>query len=166
QWIEVQPVPDTSSKFAIVFLEQNILFRHGTPQRLISDQGTAFTSKLFSDWKSRWNIDHVFATAKHPETNGLVERVNRNLTLAFCAFVNTTNDDWDLHLSTAAFAINTARQATTEITPFELVHGRLPVLFIENMFPWPDKEKESHSQFLTRIADLRMAARVQILRKQ
>ncbi|KZS19675.1 Uncharacterized protein APZ42_013835 [Daphnia magna] len=166
KWIEVQPVPDTSSKFATVFLEQNILFQHGTPQCLISNQGTAFTSKLFSDWTSRWNIDHVFSTAEHPETNGPVERVNRILTLAFCAFVNTTHDNWDLHLSAAAFAINTARQTTTEITPFELVHGRLPVLLIENMFPCPDKEKESHSQFLTRIANLRMAAWVRILRKQ
>ncbi|KAI9552649.1 integrase core domain protein [Daphnia sinensis] len=166
KWIEVQPVPDTSSKFATAFLEQNVLFRHGTPQRLITDQGTAFTSELFSAWTSRWKINHTFATAEHPETNGMVERVNRTLTLAFCAFVNTNHDDWDLHLSAAAFAINTARQTTTEITPFELVHGRPPVLFIENLFPWPDEEKESHSQILTCVADLRMAARVRILRKQ
>lgn len=61
----------------------------------------------------------------------MVERVNRTLTLAFCAFINTTHADWDSHLSAAAFAINTARQATTEITPFELVHGRPLFLFRE-----------------------------------
>ncbi|KZS07399.1 Uncharacterized protein APZ42_028945 [Daphnia magna] len=166
KWIEVQPVPDTSSKFPSAFLKQNVLFRHGAPQRLITDQGMAFTSEQFSVWTKGWNINQSFATEEHPETNGMVERVNRTLTLAFCAFIITIHDDWDSHLSAAAFAINTARQATTEIAPFELVHGRPPFLFIVNLFPWPDEEKESHSQFLTRVADLRMAARVRILRKQ
>ncbi|KZS20643.1 Uncharacterized protein APZ42_012578 [Daphnia magna] len=71
-----RPIPDPSSKFATAFLELNVLFRHGTPQRLIHvGTGTAFTSNLFSYWTKRWNIDHLFATAEHPETNGLVERL-------------------------------------------------------------------------------------------
>jgi hypothetical protein len=36
----------------------------------------------------------VFAT-EHPQTSGLVERVNRTINLAFAAYVNVKHDDWD-----------------------------------------------------------------------
>ncbi|KZR98922.1 Histone-lysine N-methyltransferase NSD2-like protein, partial [Daphnia magna] len=66
----------------------------------------------------------------HPKTNGLVERVNRTLTLAFCAFVNTTHDDWDLHLSAAAFAINTVTWSmTTLCDPVCNATGRVTSVF-------------------------------------
>ncbi|XP_057376543.1 uncharacterized protein LOC130697744 [Daphnia carinata] len=166
KWVEVAAVPDTSTKFVTSFLETNIIFRHGTPQRIVSDQGSAFTSQMFSEWVTRWHIKHILATAEHPETNGLVERVNRTLTLALCAFVNPEHTDWDLHLAAATYAINTARQATTEVTPFELVNGRPPVLAIENLFPWPKNEEEPHATFLSRVSEWRSSARLRIVEKQ
>ncbi|XP_045025142.1 uncharacterized protein LOC123469863 [Daphnia magna] len=150
KWVEMASVPDTSTKFVTIFLESNILYRHGTPQRIISDQGSCFTSELFEEWIRKWGIQHIQATAEHPETNGLVERVNRTLTLALCAFINAQHNDWDKHLAAAAYAINTARQSTTEITPFELVNGRQPVLPVERLFPWPAEEQEIHVDFLSR----------------
>ncbi len=36
----------------------------------------------------------MFAT-EHPQTSGLVERVNRTINLAFAAYVNVKHDDWD-----------------------------------------------------------------------
>lgn len=42
----------------------------------------------------------------------------------------------------------------------------VPVLYIENLFPWPDEEKESHAQFVSRVKELRMAARWRIFREQ
>ncbi|XP_057366738.1 uncharacterized protein LOC130687582 [Daphnia carinata] len=159
-------VPDTSTKFVTSFLETNTIFRHGTPQRIISDQGSAFTSQMFAEWVTRWHTKHILAFAEHPETNGLVERVNRTLTLALCAFVNAEHTDCDLHLATATYAINTARQATTEVTPFELVNGRLPVLAIENLFPWQKNDQEPHANFLSRVSELRSSARLRIVEKQ
>ncbi|XP_057380292.1 uncharacterized protein LOC130702681 [Daphnia carinata] len=166
KWAEVAAVPDTSTQFVTSFLETNVVFRHGTPRRIISDQGTAFTSQMFAEWVARWNVKHILATAEHPETNGLVERVNRTLTLAFCAFVNEDHTGWDSHLSAATYAINTARQATTETTPFELVNDRAPVLAIENLFPWPVEQQESHDVFSSRVSDLRTSVRLRILKKQ
>ncbi|KAI9558351.1 hypothetical protein GHT06_015104 [Daphnia sinensis] len=136
------------------------------PSKIITDQGTCFTSELFDEWIRKWGIQHIQATAEHPETNGLVERVNRTSTLALCAFINAQHNDWDKHLAAAAYAINTARQSTTEITPFELVNGRQPVLPVERLFPWPAEEQESHVDFLSRVHKLREAARLRILKKQ
>ncbi|XP_057377379.1 uncharacterized protein LOC130698711 [Daphnia carinata] len=121
---------------------------------------------MFAEWVTRCHIKHILAIAEHPETNGLVGRVNRTLTLALCAFVNAEHTDWDLHLAAATYAINTARQATTEITPFELVNGRPSVLAIENLFPWPKNEQEPHATYLSCVSELRSSARLRIVEKQ
>ncbi|XP_045025111.1 uncharacterized protein LOC123469829 [Daphnia magna] len=115
---------------------------------------------------NEWKTQHVFATAEHPQTSGLVERVNRTMTLALAAYVNTDHDDWDHHLPAAIFAINTARQSTTEISPFQLVYGRLPFTALENEFPWPKERPESFNVFLSRVEELRDAARMNIVKKQ
>lgn len=113
-----------------------------------------------------WKTHHVFATAEHPQTSGLVERVNRTMTLALAAYLNTDHDDWERYLPAALFAINTARQSTTDISPFQLVYGRLPITSLENEFPWPKERPKSFDVFLFRVKKLREAARLNIIEKQ
>ena len=125
KYVEAASVADTTTALVIEFIRENINFRHGVVTRIISDQGTAFSSHLMEDNVKEWGTHHVFATAEHPQTSGLVERVNRTMTQALAAYVNTDHDDWDRHLPAAVFAINTARQSTVEISPFQLVYGRL-----------------------------------------
>jgi hypothetical protein len=115
---------------------------------------------------TEWRIDHIPATPEHPQTNGLVERLNRTATLAIAAYLNTTHTDWDVRLQGAALAVNTVRQSATEITPFEMVYGRRPVMAQENKFPWPPERPEPYAVFAKRVADLREAARLRIIEKQ
>ena len=166
KWVEAAAVPDTSSKYVIKFLRENILCRHSTPARAISDQGTAFTSQEMDEAMTKWGIKHVFATPEHPQTSGLVERANRTLTLALAAYVNADHTDWDFHLPAAVFAINTARQSTTEVTPFQMVYGRLPHTALENEFPWPESAPETYERFVERVQALRKSARIVIQQKQ
>lgn len=82
------------------------------------------------------------------------------------AYVNTEHDDWDRHLPAALFAINTARQSTTEMSPFQLAYGRVPFTSLENEFPW-SKERPAHVQvFLSRVKKMREAARLNIAENQ
>ena len=166
KWVEVAAVPDTSTDHVIPFIQDNIIHRHSHPKRLVSDQGPAFSSKEFDARMTEWRIDHIPATPEHPQTNGLVERLNRTATLAIAAYLNTSHTDWDVKLQGAALAVNTARQSTTEITPFEMVYGRRPVMAQENKFPWPPERPEPYTVFAQRVADLREAARLRIVEKQ
>ncbi|KAI9557180.1 hypothetical protein GHT06_016988 [Daphnia sinensis] len=143
KYVEAASVADTTSALVVEFINKNINFRHGGTTRIISDQGTAFSSNLMEE-----------------------KRVNRTMAQALAAYVNTDHDDWDRHLPAAVFAINTARKSNVEISPFQLVYGRLPFTALENLFPWPKERPKPFDIFLVRVGKLREAARLNIVKKQ
>jgi len=166
RWVEADAVPDTSSRHVTEFIDNRLLFRHGWFRKLISDQGTAFTSREFEEYSTRRRFKHALCSAEHPESNGLCEKVNRAITATLAAFVNLNHNDWDTKLQEAIFAINSAKQATTQKSPFELVYGRVPVTPDEMVFPWLILEPEEEEQYLRKIAKWRQVSRSLILAQQ
>ncbi|GJU91784.1 reverse transcriptase domain-containing protein [Tanacetum coccineum] len=61
------------------FVWDNIVCRFGLPGEIVSDNGKQFSDNPFKDWCDKLNITQRFASVKHPQSNGLMERANRNL---------------------------------------------------------------------------------------
>lgn len=76
--------------------------------------------RLFSITK----MEHRISSAYHLQTNGLVERYNQTLQRSLVKFVNTNQTNWDEKLDGVLFAYRTARQKSTNHTPFELMYCR------------------------------------------
>ncbi|KAL1247991.1 hypothetical protein QQF64_023367 [Cirrhinus molitorella] len=70
-----------------------------------------------------WSITPKLTTAYHPQTN-LTERVNRNLKNMMTAYVEDNHKKWDHYLPEFRFALNSATQETTGLSPAELQLGR------------------------------------------
>ena len=51
----------------------------GFPQKLMSDQGTRFTSKVITVMCSLLGIEKIRTTPYHPQSNGSAERVHQTL---------------------------------------------------------------------------------------
>jgi hypothetical protein len=66
----------------------------------------------------------------------------------------------------ALFAINSAKQSTTKISPFELVYGWTPVTSVELAFPFPREEPERTEDFLRKVWKWRKTARNFIMKQQ
>ena len=64
------------------------------------------------------------------------------------------------------FSINTSKQSTTEITPFELVFGRPAVLSMESAFPWPPTTPRTHEERVEVVSRWRKMARRLIIIRQ
>ncbi|RMC06467.1 hypothetical protein DUI87_15902 [Hirundo rustica rustica] len=49
-WLETYTVPHATARNTILGLEKQILWRHGTPERIESDNGTHFKNSLINTW--------------------------------------------------------------------------------------------------------------------
>lgn len=56
-----------------------VFFERGAPQELLTDNDTAFRSKLFSQFALRWNVRVHYRGAYAPSGNGIVERCHRTV---------------------------------------------------------------------------------------
>nr|GEW23346.1 reverse transcriptase domain-containing protein [Tanacetum cinerariifolium] len=79
KWIEAKPVATITGTQVKKFVWDNIICRFGLPGEIISDNGKQFTDNPFKKWCEKLNIHQCFASVKHPQANGLVERANRSL---------------------------------------------------------------------------------------
>jgi hypothetical protein len=68
--------PYTVQTVAGRFME-NIVKLHGPPASIVSDRDTIFTSKLWKDLFSSFNISLKYNSAHHHETDGQTKRVNQ-----------------------------------------------------------------------------------------
>ncbi|KAK4810662.1 hypothetical protein QYF61_007462 [Mycteria americana] len=56
-WLETYPVPHATSRNTILGLEKQVLWRHGTPERIESDNGTHFRNNLIDTWAKEHGIE-------------------------------------------------------------------------------------------------------------
>src|SRR3954451_16286474 len=80
----------------------------------------------------------AMSTAFHPQTNGQTEQANRTLEDMLRAYVSYHQDNWDSLLPAAEFACNNAPNASTQMTPFRLCHGRDPIDPYSQVTSFPD----------------------------
>jgi ribonuclease HI len=76
KWIEAKPLASITSAIVQKFFWQNIVCRFGVPKAIIVDNGTQFDAETFKDFCDRIGTKIHFASVRHPESNGLVERAN------------------------------------------------------------------------------------------
>ena len=141
RWPEAKAVPDAGAETLARFIFEEIVCRHGVPKIILSDNGKNFISDVVKVLCEKFLIKHIFSSPYHPQTNGMVERLNRTLCNSL-AKVKEKDEDWDIHIPAILFAYRTKRHATTGYTPFQLVYGRQAILPIETTIPIEHKEPE------------------------
>jgi IS30 family transposase len=76
KWIEAKPLATITSVMFQKFFWQNIVCRFGVPKAITMDSGTQFDAETFKDFCDRMGTKIHFASVRHLESNGLVERAN------------------------------------------------------------------------------------------
>lgn len=123
KFIYIKPVKNTKSSTTIqVFTEYFSLF--GVPRRIISDRGTSFTSKEFSNFINGRGIKHILNAVASPRANGQVERYNRTIVNAITAANHgKPENEWDLCLPQIQWSLNNTINKSTNRTPSEMLFG-------------------------------------------
>jgi cleavage and polyadenylation specificity factor subunit 1 len=76
-WIEAVPLRSISAESVARALITVWISRFGVPTALVTDQGTQFTSVVWSMLMCRLGIEHRRTSTYHPQCNGLIERSHR-----------------------------------------------------------------------------------------
>jgi transposase InsO family protein len=78
KWPEATPVVNITQGAAVTFLK-SIIYRFGVPSRIITDNGTQFTSRIFQEYCEDIGTHLCFAAVAHQRSNGQVERANAEI---------------------------------------------------------------------------------------
>ena len=120
--------------------------RVGIPDEIISDQGTNFMSTLISQLCDTLGVRKINSTPYHPETNGLVERMNGTLKSMLRKFVHDAPKTWDKVLPYILFAYREVPEVSSGFSPFELIYGwpvRGPLSLVKDS--WLDNQSDDIS---------------------
>ncbi|TRZ09232.1 hypothetical protein HGM15179_017874 [Zosterops borbonicus] len=64
-WLETYPVSHATARNTILGLEKQVLWRHGTPERIESDNGTHLKINPFKTWAKEHGIEWVYHIPYH-----------------------------------------------------------------------------------------------------
>jgi transposase InsO family protein len=124
----------TASETAQLFLD-NVWKRFGLPDKIISDRGPQFASKVSQEvWKAL-GITSAMSTAYHPQTDGETERVNQEIEQFLRTTISQDPGNWLRLLPFAEFSHNNKVHSTTRRSPFEILMGYTPRFTITPINP-------------------------------
>ena len=140
KWYEAVPLPDQRASTTATALIEHWISRFGCPHIIHSDQGRNFESLLFKNLLSLLEIDKSRTTAFHPQSNAVIERMNRTLQNMLAKCINAVQNNWSQQLPYAMMAYRSSVHESTRCTPQFLVHGRGTSLPLDLMFPSPESD--------------------------
>ena len=126
RWLEAVPLKDMTASTCSAAFMSSWVARFGVPATLTSDRGTQFSSATWQQLCSRLGIQHIMTTSYHPQANGMVERVHRQLKDALRA--REAGADWPDHLPWVLLGLRAAPKETTGLSSAQLVLGQPLVL--------------------------------------
>lgn len=125
KFILVKPVKSTKSA-PVIAMVGDMVAVFGSPERIITDRGTAFTSRVFAAMCHELGIQHIKVAVGALRGNGQVERSNRTILNSLRALVEPEDRQWDEKINGIQWAINNSPSATTGCSPTSLLLSYKP----------------------------------------
>ncbi|GFS08701.1 Pol polyprotein [Elysia marginata] len=121
RWPKAVPLPDAHASTCTTAFLHHWVARFGVPEDITSDRGRQFTSLLWTQLNNLLGIEANTTTAYHPQANGMVERLHRQLKASLKA--RTTNSNWFPELPMVLLGIRSSWRVDPGCSPAELVYG-------------------------------------------
>jgi hypothetical protein len=139
KWVEVEIMRNITAAGTIKALRR-IFARFGLPERLVSDDGSQFTSAEFQQFLKMNNIHHTLTAPGHPATNGQAERFVQNFKNALKK-MRDQSGDLDDKLQRYLLSYRTTPQCATGKSPCELLMRRSLRTRLTAIRPTPDTHR-------------------------
>lgn len=103
---------------------RHLVMMFGVPEEWHSDNGSEFQGEV-DVLAAQLNIQHIRGRARHPQSQGAVEKANHTLKVklsAACIDEGTTH--WSILLPKVVIAMNSQRHTTIGMSPFKAMFGQ------------------------------------------
>lgn len=119
----IKPLRNLKTNLTVRSLDE-IFTTFSYPTRLISDQGSTFTSKDFEKYCKESHINHILNAVASPRANGQVERYNRTILDALTAYTDKIGEKcWDTVLGRVQWGMNNTLNKGIGKSPSEALFG-------------------------------------------
>jgi hypothetical protein len=116
KWIEANPLATITSVTVQKFFWQNIVCRFVVPKAITVDNGTQFDAETFKEFCDQIGTKIHFASVRHPESNGPVERANDIImTWIMKLIFNQPRGKWSDELIKVVWSHNTTMSRSTDL---------------------------------------------------
>ena len=133
------PLPDQTAFKTANALVYHWISRFGCPYSLHSGQGRNFESKLFEHLMKFLEMDKTRTTAFHPQSNAVIERMNKTLQNMLAKCINEEQSNWSQQLPYVMMTYRSSVHESTSYTPQFLVFGQELSLPLDCMYPNPQE---------------------------
>ena len=124
--VELIATKDQTAVTVATHLLERVIYRHGTPAKLVSDRAPGFIAEVLKETAERLGIKQAFSTAYHPQSHGQVENTFKQTWKLLKGVVSKHQRDWDRHLAGVEAAIRFTPNRSTGVSPFKMLHGAEP----------------------------------------
>ena len=154
RWPIAVPLADITATTVADAFAQGIVANYGVPSSITTDNGSQFSSAIWTQLMRTWGIKSHFTTSYHPESNGLVERFHRRLKESLIALGSEEPNDWFWRLPCSLLAIRTTLKPDLGSSPADLVYGEglsVPGTLIQTQPLTEDEEAQAYPNFLNNL---------------
>ena len=123
KYVQLRASKSAKAEDSVLTLRAWIL-RNGAPTKLLTDRGTNYTSEVMKDARL-YNIEKVFTTPGHKETNGQAERLVKTIVGMMVASLQQ-DLQWDENLDLYKYALNVSYHPAVQNVPYVLWFCRAP----------------------------------------
>jgi hypothetical protein len=174
RWISFEPMINATAETTVRTILVNWICVYGVPQRILTDRGSNFVSKLFDEMATFLGTKLNNTVAYRPQANGQNERSHQELHGYLSMYLSgSLSKQWHTMLKLASWMHNSSVHEALGMSPYEVVTGIKP----QNAKAWLPTEsgtfpetlrkfKEFYGVSKDRFDDIRKRARLAIEKAQ
>ncbi len=135
----LQPIENKRAETIASVIYSRIIADFTTPRSIITDNGRKFNNKILEELSKLFQVQKIKVQAYHPQSNGVVERLNKKIINCLRALINPYSIEWDKWIPTVKCALNAHVSAATGESPHYIIFGEDKLLPYEllNAEPQP-----------------------------
>jgi len=123
KYVEAYPLNDQTAESCARIYATQIVTRHGSGSKLITDQGRAFMSSFFQATCKILGTGTLRTLSYHAQSNRQIERFHRSLHTGLSNYINANYNNWDNVVLFYLLAYRATPNTVTGYSPYYLLHG-------------------------------------------